>query len=157
MRPRSSDGPLKTRTLPREHMLTIANLVAAGQMPKDKPLVEADRSKMLNEIIDALAPDAEWATNARAYWVDGFRGSRTHNFGSVRERIAQERGFALTPEERTRTIEEILEGDLVTVTPSFMTEVGLIALNACRSLVADKVRYRECLRTATAPDEFLVR
>ena len=145
------------RSLSREHLLTSANMMAAGLMPKEGTLLKADKRAMLVQIIEVLAPDETWAANASTYWLDQMAGSRTHQLAVVKERVANESGYTLTPDDRRRSVESVLEGDLMTVTPSFMSEMGQLALKACRSLAADVTRYRKCLRTATRPDAFLVR
>lgn len=145
------------RSLSREYLLTSANLVAAKLMPKEGTLLDADKRAMLVQIIELLAPDQTWADNASAYWLDQMAGSRTHQLAVVKERVAIESAYELTPEDRRRTVETVLEGDLLTVTPSFMAELSQLALKACRPLAAEVTRYRKCLRAATRPDAFLVR
>jgi hypothetical protein len=150
-------GLATKRSLSRELVLTTANLVAADLMPKDGVLGNADKRAMLAQIIELLAPDATWAANASAYWLDQLAGSRTHQLSAVKERVATEAGYELAPEDRARTVEDVLEAELLTVTPSFMSELGQVALKTCRPLAADTERYRACLRKATRPDAFLVR
>ena len=147
---------IKTKpSLPRETMLMAANFVASGLMPKDQDLSVAEKIDILEPMIEHLAPDEKWAKNAREYWLGGFAGSRAHHIAAVRERIALESGYTLTPADRGHTVEDVLEGDLETLTPAFVSQVGQLALTACKSL-AGKPGYRDCLRKALRPDALLV-
>jgi hypothetical protein len=150
-------GLEKTHTLPRDLLLRAGNFVSSGLMPKDSYLSPTERSGILNDIIGAVAPNETWATRARAYWIDELRGSRTFHIGVVRERIARESGYTLTAADRVGTIEDKLEGDLMTLTPSFVSLASQFALRACRPLVNKPAEYRTCLRRAMRPDGLIVK
>lgn len=146
-------------TLPRALLIESTNMISAGLMPEDSELQHADKVAMLENLITLLAPNEEWATHARGYWLDGWRGSRTHNFAAVKQRVAVDTGYQLpsagAAASDDRGVEELLEGPTMTVTPTYITRIGQLALKACRPLVADQAKYRACLQHETSSDVFL--
>jgi hypothetical protein len=134
-------------------MLQIANYVSAGLMPQDHPLAEHDAGQLLAAVVDAMAPDEEWATNARAYFIDGFRGSRVHVIASVAQRVAD---IADTKLPALNDAESALEGNLLTLTPSYVSEISRLAITVCKPLLNDGARYRECLKKTLRPDVMTV-
>ena len=145
------------RTLPRELVLEAANLISSGMMPKHAKLERADKVSMLEGMIGVLAPDATWAANAHGYWLDEWLGSRTHHLSAVKERIGLETSYKLDEDDQARSVEEVLEGELMTLTPSYVTQVGQLALKACHAVIKDQAKYRACLRRETRPEAFLIK
>jgi hypothetical protein len=144
---------IDSKHLDRDRLVSMANLVAFGLMPKDPTaLLESDRRALLQEIIAVLAPDAIWANNATAYWLgDGFQASRSHYVAAVRDRVFRETG--MEPQPQPYVFEETLEGDQLTLTTSLVMEASQLAVAGCKGKKDPELT--ECLSRATAPDALL--
>jgi len=146
-----------SHVLSRDVLITAANFVASGLMPANSVMPERAKDDMLTGMIADLAPDATWAQNAHAYWLGELAGSRVHHVGAVKERIAREAAYTLTPGDRARVVEDVLEGELETLTPALVSSVGQLAAASCRPLASTPDAYRDCLRRALRPESMFVK
>jgi len=54
-------------------------------------------------------------------------------------------------------VEDVLEGELETLTPALVSSVGQLAAASCRPLASTPDAYRDCLRRALRPESMFVK
>ena len=141
----------ETRHLDRERLILMGNVISAGLMPKNEPLVPAARRALLAHIAESVAPDDAWARDALAYWAgDNYVPSRVHHIGALRARILAELPGAKDDTNPRALVDQTFERGLLVMTPAYVMEMSKLAIKACAHVAeADRL---DCYRKATRPD-----
>ena len=147
----------RTRALDRGRLMTMANVIASGLMPKNRPMAPADRRAVLVELAELLAPDAAWARDALGYWTGrDFMPSRIHHIRALRNRMLAGVPAGAKDETNVRALVDFsLERELLVATPGAVMEMAKLAASACAHVAPDQrlACYVEALRPEVAKAE----
>lgn len=135
--------------LPRTLLVSMADHVAYGMMPKNQPLDPRTREEIVGLLVDTLWVEPSARLEARRYYLGKARGVPAHQLDSAIYTIDH---VARAPSEITwGAIERGLWSDQSTVTPGFLAITGLEAARACAHAVeAHSGSLEDCVRQATA-------
>jgi hypothetical protein len=152
-----SDGPDRDNVpfdftggeLPRQLLVSMAEHVAFGMMPKDQPLDPREREEVVGLLIDTLwsAPSAQ--REARRYYLGGARGLPAHQIDNALHLIDHAAG--VRSDAAWGALERGVWSDQSTITPGFVALTGLEAVRAClRANEAHGTKLEDCLVQATS-------
>lgn len=148
----SDDVPVDfTRhTLPRSLMVSMADHVAFGMMPKNQPLDPRERETVVELMIEALWTDPAASDEARRYFLGKARGLPAHQVDNALHAI--DTLARARPEVAWGPLERGIWPDQSTITPGFLAVTGLEAVRACaRATDAhDGPAFEDCLARATS-------
>lgn len=140
----------KPDELPRRLLVSMADQVAFGMMPKDQPLDPPVREAFVDLLIDALWTAPSERSEARRYYLGRARGLPAHQVDNELHEI--DRIAGASSDIVWGALERGIWSDQSTVTPSFLALSGLEALRACAHAVQTRGGSLEsCLAQATAP------
>jgi hypothetical protein len=135
-------------------MLSMLRMTAFEMMPRgDHRLAPDQRRVMVNEMIRALHLDPAREAEAKAYFLDGFRGSRMQFIDASRDAIAASAGYH-RGEPWPWLVESQIEGKEVSITPSAVMQLAQTAMEACRTVPA--AQREACLTRALAPSQYVL-
>lgn len=147
----SDDLPFDFRgaELARPLLVSMADQVAFGMMPKDHALDPPAREEVVNLLIDTLWADPPARVEARRYYLGKARGLPAHQIDNALHTIDHlARGSS---EIAWGALERGIWSDQSTITPGFLAITGLEALRACvRGGAARGVALEDCLQKATS-------
>ncbi len=136
--------------LPRALVVSMADHVAYGMMPKDQPLDPAARDQVVDQLVDALWPDPAARDEARRYYLGRGRGAPAQQLDNALFMISQR---ARAPSGLTwGALERGIWSDQSTITPGFLTLTGLDAARACAQAGATHAALEDCVRQSTSLD-----
>ena len=150
--PDAADLPFsfKPDELPRRLLVSMADHVAFGMMPKNEPLDPPVRDAIVDLLIDALWTAPSERSEARRYYLGRARGLPAHQVDN--ELHAIDRIAGASSNIAWGALERGIWSDQSTVTPGFVALSGLEALRACAHAVQTRGGSLEsCLLQATAP------
>lgn len=137
--------------LPRPLVVNMADHVAFGMMPKDRPLDPAAREQVVGLLIDSLWADPAARAEARRYYLGGARGLPAQQFDNALYMI--DRAAGARPDIGWGALERGVWSDQSTITPGFLALTGLEALRACmRATDAGGGTLEACVAKATSLD-----
>lgn len=134
--------------LPRSLVVSMAEQVAFGMMPKDQLLDPQARDELVSLLIDALWMDPAARTEARRYYLGRARGLPAHQIDNALFSIdhlahaASGIGWG--------ALERGIWSDQSTITPGFLAITGLEAIRACARANARNVSLEDCVLQATS-------
>jgi hypothetical protein len=147
----SSDLPFNftSNELPRPLLVSMADHVAFGMMPKNETLDPPVREEVVGLLIDTLWTDPAARLEARRYYLGRARGLPAHQFDNALYTIDR---IAGAPSEIAwGALERGIWSDQASITPGFLAVTGLEAIRACaRATKARKVSLEDCLRQAAS-------
>jgi hypothetical protein len=149
--PDSSDLPFSFTggELPRPLLVSMADHVAFGMMPKNEVLDPPVREEVVGLLIDTLWTDPAARREARRYYLGRARGLPAHQFDNALHTIDH---IAGAPSNIAwGALERGIWSDQSTITPGFLAVTGLEAIRACaRAAEARHVTLEDCLRQAVS-------
>jgi hypothetical protein len=149
--PDSNDLPVSftAAELPRPLLVSMADRVAFGMMPKDQPLDPPVREDLVGRLIDALWTDPAARIEARRYYLGRSHGLPAHQIDNAL--------YAIDHLARAASaiawgaLERGIWSDQATITPGFLALTGLEAVRACaRAKNARNDTFEDCLRQAAS-------
>ncbi|HEX8107023.1 MAG TPA: hypothetical protein VF516_04805, partial [Kofleriaceae bacterium] len=136
--------------LPRRLLVSMADHVAFGMMPKNQPLDPPVRDAIVDLLIDTLWTAPSERSEARRYYLGRARGLPAHQVDNELHEI--DRIAGASSDVTWGALERGIWSDQSTVTPGFLALSGLEALRACSHAVQARGGSLEsCLSQATAP------
>jgi hypothetical protein len=140
----------KPDELPRRLLVSMADQVAFGMMPKNQPLDPPVRDAILDLLIDTLWTAPAERSEARRYYLGRARGLPAHQVDNELHEI--DRIAGASSDIAWGALERGIWSDQSTATPGFLALSGLEALRACAHAVQARGGSLEsCLSQATAP------
>jgi hypothetical protein len=135
--------------LPRALLVSSADQVAFGMMPKGVVLDPKAREELVGLIVDALWTDFSARQEARRYFLGRGRGLPAQQIDNALHTIGR---LAKTPSELSwGALERGIWSDQHTITPGFLAITGLDALRACaRAAETRGAKLEECLSQAAS-------
>jgi hypothetical protein len=152
-------GPLNfladlSKPIDKHRLLSMLRYTAFELMPRGAHrLSPTDRREMVSEMIDGLDFDPQQKADATAYFLDGFRGSRTHFIDASRDSVAGSVGYHKS-EPWPWLVESQIEGKEVNLTPSAIMQLAQTAMEACRAKPA--AEREQCLTRALEPKNYVL-
>lgn len=147
----SDDVPFnfKQNELPRRLVVSMADHVAFGMMPKNQPLDPPVREEIVSLLIDTLWTDPSARMEARRYYLGKARGLPAHQLDNALYEIDHAAG---APSMISwGALERGIWSDQSTITPGFLALSGLEAVRACaRASQTRGVTLEDCLRQAAS-------
>lgn len=139
---------VRPAVLPRSFVVSMADQVAFGMMPKGVHLERRAREEIVRAVVGALWADPAARAEAEQYYLTGARGLPAQQLDNAIHTIGQ---LAGTPSDVSwGAIERGIWADQATITPGFLAVTGLDALRACaRANAAQTGKLEECLTRAT--------
>lgn len=147
----SDDVPFnfKHNELPRRLVVSMADHVAFGMMPKNEPLDPSAREEIVSLLIDTLWTDPSARMEARRYYLGKARGLPAHQIDNALYEIDHAAGAPSTIS--WGALERGIWSDQSTITPGFLALTGLEAVRACaRATKARGITLEDCLRQAAS-------
>ncbi|MEO7733776.1 MAG: hypothetical protein ABIY55_22620 [Kofleriaceae bacterium] len=149
----SSDLPFnfKRDALPRALLVSMADHVAFGMMPKDEVLDPPAREAFVTLLIDTLWTDPAARAEAAGYYLGRSRGLPAHQLDNALATIDH---LARAPSGIAwGALERGIWSDQATITPGFLALTGLEAVRACtRAAEAPGKPLEACLTRAASLD-----
>lgn len=122
---------------------------AYGRMPLHPQTVSLpERDWLVKRLIDVTWPKGDVRDQALDYYATRFRSAPSHYIGNALTAVAGVAGSA--PPSVWGTAETGIDTKLSTLTPGYLTVVGLQALQSCASAATEAAKA-DCLEQATAP------
>jgi hypothetical protein len=147
----SDDVPFgfKPGVLPRPLLVSMADRVAFGTMPKDGELDPQARAAFVDLLIEVLWTDPAARAEARRHYLGRARGLPAQQIDNALYAIDRVAG---APSELSwGALERAIWSDQSTITPGFVATAGLEALRACaRATAGGKGSLEDCLTRATS-------
>lgn len=139
---------VRPAVLPRSFVVSMADQVAFGMMPKGGHLDRRTREEIVRAVVGALWTDPAARAEAEQYYLTGARGLPAQQLDNAIHAIGQ---LAGTPSDVAwGAIERGIWADQATITPGFLAVTGLDALRACaRANAAQPGKLEECVTRAT--------
>ena len=147
----SDDVPYDFRPAarPRPLLVSMADRVSFGMMPKGQTLDPSARDELVGLLIDALWTDPAARTEASRYYLGRARGLPAQQIDNALYAIDR---IARAPSEFAwGALERGIWSDQLTVTPGFLAITGLEALRACaRAPATSGTSLEACLLEAAS-------
>jgi hypothetical protein len=133
---------LSTPHLPRAIAISALQEVAFGTMPKDDPLPEPERTRVLERLIDSLWSGADRAS-ARSYFID--RNAAIPAFRpELTLALIHQTAHADRPAS-WRMMENAVRSDRQQVTPGLATVMGIATIEACSQRFEPGAERSRCI------------
>lgn len=148
---------LSKPALPRATAIHVLDSVAFGVMPKDRALIAADRSALLEPLIASIWSGGD-AAAARGFYLGRMLALPAYRPEVVFSLVHQRAGspLGLPPANDWRMLESSTRPHLEQASPGLLTQVALEALEACRRNNTTRAEIDACIAGALRLDDIVI-